>query len=94
MALQEGRTAEWKAALARACRCDPDRAQIPVMGRILACDGRDKPVERGKNLRARAECDGIKGPAASKREVQRLAGSDPELSTYIATVHVPRCQKP
>ena len=90
-----------KAAHARACKCDPRRAQIPVMGGFLACDGKDKPVERGQNLtteeaadvRACAECDPDKGPAACAKEIKLLASSDAELAKYIETVHIPRCQK-
>ena len=101
-ARQQKDLAASRTAHARACRCDPTRAQIPVMGGFLACDGRDKPVERGKNLttaeaaevRACAVCDAEKGPAACTREVQRLTASDPELAKYIETVHVPRCRKP
>lgn len=86
----------------RACECDPDRAQIPVMGGYLACDGKDKPVTRGENLsleeandiRACGECDPEKGPAACQREIDRLKDKDRELSDYLRTTHVPRCGQP
>ncbi|MFO0547812.1 MAG: hypothetical protein U0271_05465 [Polyangiaceae bacterium] len=91
-----------QAAHKRACECDPERAQIPVMGGYLACDGKDKPVTRGEGLsieeandiRACGECDGEKGPAACQREIDRLKDKDRELSDYLRTVHVPRCGQP
>ena len=102
-AIQEKQTAVSKAAHARACKCSPERAQIPVTGGFLACDGAT-PVERGKNLtaevadevRACGECDPDKGPAACANEIKRLAASDgdPELAKYLETVHVPRCGRP
>jgi hypothetical protein len=90
-----------KKAHERACLCDPVRAQIPVMGGFLACAGPKKPVERGKELslaeaqeiRACAECEPEKGPAACNREIERMKLKDPELAQYIGAVHVPRCQK-
>lgn len=86
----------------RACRCGADRAQIPIMGGFLACDGPSKPVERGgnltlseaQNIRACAECDHSKGAAACARELAALKPADPELARYIETIHIPRCQKP
>jgi hypothetical protein len=86
----------------RACHCDPEKAQIPVAGGSLACDGKDKPVERGGNLspeeadeiRACAICDPEKGPPACAREIERLATADPALAHYLRAVHVPRCQRP
>lgn len=99
--MQEKKTAEAKAAQARACRCSAKRAQIPVMGGFLACDG-DTPVERGKNMsseeaaevRACGECDGARGPAACAKEIAKLSKSDADVAAYIEKVHVPRCQKP
>ncbi|MDI1433677.1 hypothetical protein [Polyangium sorediatum] len=103
MARQEKQTAEAQAAHARACKCSPERAQIPVMGGFLACDGAT-PVERGKNLtaeeaaevRACGECDASTGPAACAKELTRLSkrDGDPDLAKYIETVHVPRCRRP
>jgi hypothetical protein len=86
----------------RACHCDPEHGQIPVMGGSLACDGKDKPVERGgtlsregaEDIRACAICDPEKGPPACAREIERLATADPALAQYLKTVHVPRCQRP
>jgi hypothetical protein len=88
-------------AHARACKCGATRAQIPIMGGFLACDG-PKPVERGKELsvreakdiRACAECDAEAGPAACAREIQRFTEKDAALAKYVESVHVPRCQKP
>lgn len=88
-------------AHARACKCGATRAQIPIMGGFLACDG-PKPVERGKELsvreakdiRACAECDAEAGPEACAREIQRFAEKDAALAKYIESQHVPRCQKP
>jgi hypothetical protein len=99
--VQEKKVAESKAAHARACKCSPERAQLPVMGGFLACDG-GAAVERGKNLttaeaaevRACGECDASTGPAACAKEIERLAKSDAELARYIETVHVPRCSRP
>ena len=89
-----------KAAHAKACKCSSARAQIPVMGGYLACDG-DKPVERwrdmevavAKDVRDCGTCDAEAGPAACAREIGRLRASDAPLATYLETVHVPRCQK-
>lgn len=86
---------------ARACKCDAPRAQIPIMGGVLACDGPDNPVERGANLpldeaedvRACAECDAEKGPKACAREIDRLSSKDPEVARYLASEHVPRCRR-
>jgi hypothetical protein len=91
-----------RSAHERACRCDPDNAQIPVDGGFFACSGRDRPVERGKSLtpeeaadvRACAGCNWKTGPIACTNEVRRLASSDPDLAKYIETVHVPRCRQP
>jgi uncharacterized protein YgiM (DUF1202 family) len=91
-----------KAAHARACHCDPESAQIPVMGGSLACDGKDKPVERGGDVGAEeaaeilacAACDPDRGAGACAHEVQRLGSSDPELAKYIGSVHVARCRQP
>lgn len=89
------------AAHARACKCSPVRAQIPIMGGVLACDGPNKPVVRARELRldeakdtrACGECDPVSGPAACAREIERLGKQDADLARYIASVHVPRCQK-
>ncbi|APR78694.1 Hypothetical protein A7982_04041 [Minicystis rosea] len=91
-----------RAAHEHACRCDPTGAQIPVMGGLFACDGKNKPVGRGKilttqeaaDVQACGVCDAEKGPAACAREVRRLATGDAALAKYIETVHVPRCQEP
>ena len=101
-ARQQKDLARARTAHARACRCDAARAQIPVMGGFLACDGPGRPVERGKNLttaeaadvRDCAVCDAEKGPAACAREIRRLETPDAELARYIETVHVARCRKP
>jgi hypothetical protein len=87
----------------RACRCDPDHAEIPIMGGfgLLACDGK-KTVELGRTMsldeatdaRACASCDPDAGPEACKREIAKLAKADKELSRYVETVHVPVCQTP
>lgn len=89
------------AAHARACKCSPERAQIPIMGGVLACDGpnkpvvraRDLPLDEAKDIRACGECDPTNGPAACAREIERLGKRDAELARYITSVHVPRCQK-
>lgn len=103
MILHENKNpAKAKQAQARACKCDPDRAQIPVPGGALACDGPNKPVERGKNLdlqeareiRACAECDAEAGPKACEKEIGRLRAKDPEIAAYLETTHLPRCQRP
>lgn len=86
----------------RACKCGAARAEIPIMGGFLACDGPAKPAERGgnltlseaKNIRACAACDAQAGPAACAREIVTLKTTDAELARYIEAVHVPRCQKP
>lgn len=101
-ALQQKDLATSRAAHEHACRCDPTGAQIPVMGGLLACDGKDKPVRRGQSLttqeaadvHACGVCDAEKGPAACAREVRRLATGDAALAKYIETVHVPRCKEP
>jgi hypothetical protein len=88
-------------AHARACKCGPERAQIPIMGGVFACDGPNKPVVRAKDLpldeakdiRACGECDPEKGPAACARESERLGKQDAELAKYIASAHVLRCKK-
>lgn len=100
-AIQQNNEAESKAAHARACTCDSERAQIPIMGGFLACQGKT-PEKRGQNIstaeakeiRACAECDAEKGAAACAKEVERLDKSDPDVAKYILTVHVPRCGKP
>jgi hypothetical protein len=91
-----------KAAHKRACHCDPTGGQIPVMGGFLACDGKDKPVERGElmstaeaaDVRDCARCDAVKGVAACGREVARLKASDADVAHYVETVLVPNCRKP
>lgn len=93
---------EAAAVHARACKCDPVRAQIPVMGGYLACDGPDKPVARGqsltpeeaKDIRDCAECNPTSGPAACTREIERLQKTDADLASYIRKAHVPRCAQP
>lgn len=93
---------EVAAVHARACKCDHEGAQIPVMGGYLACDGPDKPVARGQNLSAEeakdvrdcAECNADGGPAACKREIGRLEKSDAELARFIRDRHAPRCARP
>lgn len=100
-AIQGNAEAESKAAHERACTCDPERAQIPIMGGFLACQGKT-PERRGQNIttaeaneiRACAECDAQNGPAACAKEIERLSKSDPDLAKYIETVHAPRCGKP
>lgn len=85
---------------AQACRCSPERAQIPVMGGVLACDGPGKPVERGKDLSlgeareiiACATCDAQVGPAACAAEIVRLKSTDAAIAGYLDTTHVPGCQ--
>jgi len=53
--LTSSKTAKEARALhERACRCDWKRAQIPVMGGQLACDGENKPVNRRTALAALA----------------------------------------
>jgi hypothetical protein len=95
-----GHTAWARKSQARACRCDPVRAQIPVMGGVLACDGPDRPVERGRELslevaneiRDCAECDPERGSAACAREGSRLQGVDPEQARYVEE-RVARCRQ-
>ena len=85
-----------------ACHCDPIGGQIPVMGGFLACDAKDKPVERGEllstadaaDVRDCASCDADKGVAACGREIARLKTSDAEVAHYLETVLVPNCRKP
>jgi hypothetical protein len=101
-ALQQKDLATSRAAHEHACRCDPKGAQIPVMGGLLACDGKDKPVRRSQilttqeaaDVHACGVCDAENGPAACAREVRRLATGDAALAKYIETVHVPRCREP
>jgi hypothetical protein len=96
-----GDAVEAAAAHARACKCGAARAELPVMGGFLACDGA-KAVERGGdlrvsealNIRACAACDAQTGAAACEREIAGLRGSDAELARYIESVHVPRCKQP
>ncbi len=100
-ALQQGETKSSKQAHARACKCSPKRAQIPVMGGFLACDG-NKPVRRATSLplseaeeiRKCGECDPKAGPKACTAEIKRLTTTDAALATYLRTIHVPRCRKP
>ncbi len=100
-ALQQGEPASSKQAHARACKCSPKRAQIPVMGGFLACDG-NKPVRRAtsmplseaEEIRKCGECDEKDGPKACAAEIKRLTNTDADLATYLRTVHVPRCRKP
>lgn len=100
-AIQQNAEAESKAAHERACKCGTERAQIPIMGGFLACQG-TTPERRGQQLttseaneiRACAECDPENGPAACGKEIERLSKNDPELAKYIETIHVPRCEKP
>jgi hypothetical protein len=86
----------------RACHCDWKRAQIPVMGGELACDGPDKPVNRSKTVTmsstearevvACGTCDAQTGPSACANEVTRLRSVDPDVARHIERVHVTRCQ--
>lgn len=88
----------------RACRCDWTRAQIPVMGGLLACDGPGKPVNRGKDVSvvmsstearevvACGTCDSHVGQGACEREVARLRRTDADLARYIERIHTTRCQ--
>jgi hypothetical protein len=100
-AIQENNVAESKSAHERACTCGSERAQIPIMGGFLACQGKT-PETRGQNvttaeateIRACGECDPQTGPAACAKEIERLSKSDAELAKYIETVHIPRCGKP
>jgi hypothetical protein len=101
-AFQQGDKPAALAAQERACKCDPGRAIIPVMGGVLACDGPGKPVERGKDLpldeakdiRACATCDSADGPAACQRELERLDRKDAAVAAYLRATHIPRCQRP
>lgn len=101
MAIQENNEKESKTAHERACTCGAERAQIPISGGFLACNGKIAE-RRGQTLtsaeadevRACAECDLEKGPAACAKEMERLTKSDPDLAKYIETVHIPRCGKP
>lgn len=100
-AIQGNNEAESKAAHERACTCGAERAQIPIMGGFLACQGKT-PEKRGQNvttaeaaeIRACGECDAQAGAAACAKEIERLSKSDEELAKYITTVHIPRCGKP
>ena len=100
-AIQGNNVAESNAAHERACRCGAERAQIPIMGGFLACQGKT-PEKRGQSItsaealeiRACGECDPQSGPAACAKEIERLSKSDEELAKYITSVHVPRCTKP
>jgi hypothetical protein len=84
----------------RACACNPERAQIPVTGGVLACSG-ERPVKRaaieGAEARATmacAVCEPAAGALACAAEVARLRPRDPELARYIERYHVTRCQVP
>lgn len=95
-------TKESTQAHARACQCDPVRAQIPVMGGVLACDGPGKPVEHGTQLElsvalsiiACGWCDPDGGPKACTSEIERLKKDDAKLAAYVENTHAPRCQRP
>jgi hypothetical protein len=101
-ATRRGDHAVGNAAHERACRCDFERAQLPVMGGTLACDAKDKPVHRGgsvtpeeaRDIIACAECEPKLGPEACAREIAALRPGRPQLAEYIASVHVPHCQRP
>lgn len=101
MAMQENNEKESKNAHERACTCGAERAQIPISGGFLACNGKTAE-RRGQELtsveadeiRACAECDPDTGPVACTKEMERLAKSDPEIAKYIEKVHIPRCEKP
>ena len=98
---QEGDSAA-SAAHKRACACDHDRAQIPVMGGMLACDGKDKPVNRGtvltteqaKQVEACSTCDPKDGPSGCAAIMTMLERQDPEVVALIDKTVVPRCQQP
>lgn len=100
-ALQQGDKAVSESAHARACECDPARAQIPVMGGMLACDDK-KPVKRGGHLsleeatriRDCATCENTRGPAACAQLIDALKGKDAEVAQVVLQQVVPRCQKP
>ncbi len=99
-ARQQNNDAESKAAHVRACTCGSERAQIPIMGGYLACNGKTTEI-RGQNLstveakevRDCGECEAQAGAAACAKEIERLSKSDAELAKYIETVHVPRCSR-
>lgn len=100
-AIQENNEAESKKAHERACMCGAERAQIPIMGGFLACQGKT-PERRGQTIttaeaneiRACGECDPEKGPDACVKEIERLSKTDRDLATYLSTVHIPRCSRP
>lgn len=79
-------------AHARACACDPGRAQIPVPGGTLACDG-DRPVVRARAAEAleTIACATCASPAACDAEMARV---DADLAAFIRRVIVTRCALP
>ncbi len=100
-ALQQSDAAGSVSAHKRACACDSRRAQIPVMGGMLACDDKT-PVKRGsqlsvdeaKRIRDCATCEGTRGPAACAQLVDALKPKDPEVAKLVLEQVVPRCQQP
>ena len=91
-----------RAAHERACRCDWEGAQLPVPGSALACDGPGRPVVRGIKLSeqvaarilACGTCDAEQGSQACAAEIAELSETDASLSSFLRTVHVPRCELP
>lgn len=103
-------TAEWTPGqtladnerLARACRCGPAEARVPVMGGmgVVACSEEGAPMTFGavdaataREIRACAECDAELGRKGCEAELTRLAPSDPELARYVAEAHARHCQR-
>ena len=85
---------------AKTCKCDDASLELPVMGGTLACDGSkaidmstSMSLEIAQEVRACAECDPARGPAACAAEQARLQRKDPKLGEYLEKVHIPRCSK-
>lgn len=92
-----------RAAHAHACKCDPKGAASPgYNGTPFLCDAAGRPAfisprmkpEEGRDIVDCAMCQPERGPAACKREVERLQAKDAELATLVEKRQIPRCQTP
>lgn len=95
--------ADAKASHAHACKCDAKQGNYPGYNRTqFICDAEGKPAfvapdmkpEEGKEIIDCAACHPKRGLDACKKEIERLKTTDAELSTFIATKQLKRCQTP
>lgn len=91
------------AAHKHACKCNSKEASFPGYNSTpFICDDRGRPAfiapkmkaDEGADIVLCASCEPKKGPAACKREIERLQKEDAELARHIETRQIPRCQTP